>query len=124
MDGAVVVRANGERGAYAFAAQNDGGLGGFARWYRLGIWVVMAQLNLTIGAAADGSRPLFFRGAVPVLNLDEFGMSGNFAVDVSVDLRVKARGVALHVGKESRIEFAAAGARDASSCGWVEGRVG
>ncbi len=46
---------------------------------------------------------------------------------MGVDLGVEARGVkalvALHVGKQARVESAAAGAGDAGSCGRVQGWV-
>ena len=44
-----------------------------------------------------------FRVAIAVLDLDKLGMSGNLAVDVGIDLRMKTRGfeslVTLHVLK-------------------------
>ena len=52
------------------------GLASFARRYWLGIRVVVGELNLAIRSTADGSGPLFFWGAVPVLNLDEFRVGG------------------------------------------------
>ena len=76
-----------------------------------------------IGAVAYGSGALLLGCAVAVLDLDEVGVGGYFAVDVGVDLRVKARGVktlvALHIGKQARVEPAATRAGNASSCGWV-----
>ncbi len=58
VDGAVVVRANGEGGAYTLAVDDDGGLGCFARRYRLGVRVV-GVLDLAEVAALHGFRTLF-----------------------------------------------------------------
>ena len=115
----MVVGANGEGGSYTLAVNNDGGLGGLARCYGLCVGVLVGGVDLAIGAAADGSGALLLRGAVSVLDLDEFGLRCDFVVDVGVDLGLEAGCVkalvALYVGKQGSIESTAAGTGDASS---------
>ena len=115
VDGALVVRAYGDGGPYPLAEDDDGGLGCFAAWYRLGIRVVNYRLNLFVDAPLHGSGSLLLGVAVPILNLDEFGLGRDLAVDVGVDLRLEARRVealiALHVDEEGRVVSAAPGCR-------------
>ena len=46
------------------------------------VGVLVGGVDLAIGAAADGSGALLLRGAVSVLDLDEFGLRCDFVVDV------------------------------------------
>ena len=102
---------------------DDGGFCGLANCYGFRIGVLAGGVDFAVGAAADGSGALLLGGAVSVLDLHQLGTGCDFAVDVGVYLGVEARGVealvALHVGKQGSIESAAAGASNASSCGWV-----
>ncbi len=125
VDGAVVVRANGEGGAYALAVDDDGGPGCLAR--RTGSASGLSGCSISRKCPrCTALGPLLRRPAPSVLDLDKLGTGGNLAVDVGVDLGVEAGCVqaliALHIGKEGGVEPAAARAGDAGSGGGL--RVG
>lgn len=127
MDGAIIVGAYRERGSYALAVDDDGGLGCLARHYRLGVGVV-GVLDLAEVSALDGSGALFLRAAVSVLDLDKLGTGCSLAVDEVVNLDLVAVSIKTvvavgYVREEGRVEPAAAWACNASSCGGVEGWV-
>ena len=85
------------------------------------------RFDLAVDALLNGSGPLLLGVAVSHLDLDEFGLCCNLAVDVRVDLGLEARRIealiALHVDEESCVVSAAAGAGAASSGNGVEGGV-
>ncbi len=122
VDGAMVVGANGEDGAYALAVDHEGGFGGGAGWLRLGVGVVGGGVDLAEVSALDGSGrfSLGLRHPSSICT-----SSGRAAISRSMwaFTLVWKHGASRHwspcTSANSGVESAAAGAGDASSCGWV-----
>jgi hypothetical protein len=77
---AMLIGANGQLAAKLLAIDNDCGLSGFARRYRLGVWVFGHGFDLPNVAALHRSGSLLFGIAPTVLDLDKSWMGGNLPV--------------------------------------------
>ena len=86
----VVVGAYGDGRSRTFTVDDDGWLGRGAWQGWLCIGILHNRIDLAELPTLDGSRPLFFRATVAILDLDSFGVRVNFAVYVSVNLRLVA----------------------------------
>lgn len=90
MNRTVVIGAYGDGGSRTFAVDDDGWLrgGAWRGWFSVGI--LHDGFNFAELSTHDGSRPLLFRAAVAVLDLDKIGMRCDLPVDMGVDLHLVA----------------------------------
>lgn len=89
VDGAVVIRATGEGGSYAFAAGEDGAPGCLAGCYRFGVGII-SVLDPAEVATLCRSRALLPWTAASVLDPDQFRTGYSLAVQINGDLDLRA----------------------------------
>jgi hypothetical protein len=127
VNGAIVVRAYSQGGAYALAIDDDGGLGRRARHGGFRVGIIYRRFDLTVVAALECSGPLLFRIPPYGLDLHQLGTGGDLTVDMVCDLGLEATPVQAfvrnYVGEECGVVSATPGAGGASSGGGVQGRI-